>query len=348
MKKIFVFITIVLIVLGCEYGSSEFIELQGGSITPHIEFVLNTDSVFTAYLGYTWPLTHSESEVLSLSDLLPASTVTVKNIESTIGNLTYVPRPNVNNSIINRIFQLPGTIPQIGETYSLEVTFPDGKRFSHSIRIPEYGEVVSTEFYPDQLKAEVIQFGDTLLFHKHTYEIAISDQAREKTYYLLRTVDIISYPHLTFFVLGNGFMVNLPRDNAFIYNSNEVDPQNFRNNFPYNIIAFSDDIFDGKEFKLNMEFLTSMSYADYQNAETFASIFPDLIILQEITEPYYLYIRTAALIRNNDQLPFVEPSQMYTNVKGGTGIFGAIRTLHVRAFSARGEEYLSRTAKIKR
>lgn len=347
MNNFFSYIGLFLCIAACDYGSSEFIELEGGVVTPNIEFVVNKDSAFTAYLGYSLPPTLPESDVLARFNLLSKSTIVVANNENVVGNLVYQPRPNESIAIRNRKFQLPEIKPQLGETYDVEVTFPDGKRFSHSIRIPEYGEVISTKFYPDQLKTEVIQFRDTVLFHKHTYEIAISDQAQQKTYYLLRTIQILNLTG-TSFGLGNGFMVNLPRDDAFIYNSNEVDPQNFRNNFPYNIIAFSDDIFDGKEFKLNMEFLTSMTYADYQNAETFASIFPDLIILQEITEPYYLYIRTAALIRNNDQLPFVEPSQMYTNVKGGTGIFGAIRTLHVRAFSARGEEYLSRTAKIKR
>lgn len=92
---------------------------------------------------------------------------------------------------------------------------------------------------------------------------------------------------------------------------------------------FSDELFNGKKypFKLSTNFstyiYTNEKKPDNQGEVTWPQIVRNELIIQvhSISESYYKYLKT--LNTNSNTLGFFsEPVQIYSNVKGGIGIFG--------------------------
>lgn len=92
---------------------------------------------------------------------------------------------------------------------------------------------------------------------------------------------------------------------------------------------FSDELFNGKEYKLKLTFNTDTyfyyktGYGDIYNKPYKAPVKRELYVeLQSISESYFKYIQSrSASMSSNDF--FSEPVQIYSNIKGGIGILGS-------------------------
>lgn len=96
---------------------------------------------------------------------------------------------------------------------------------------------------------------------------------------------------------------------------------------------FSDDLFNGKNypFKLNALFSTHTFNPEYNPKDQGDVEWPEVVrcelIVQvhSISESYYKYVKT--MNTNSNALAFFsEPVQIYSNIKGGIGVFGNYKT----------------------
>ncbi|KJF42985.1 DUF4249 domain-containing protein [Draconibacterium sediminis] len=86
---------------------------------------------------------------------------------------------------------------------------------------------------------------------------------------------------------------------------------------------FNDDSFNGKKMKLRFELgYSSYSYG-YSNYDNNASFKIRDICLYSISEEYYEYLNTANLHFWLDDDFFSEPVQVFSNIKGGVGIWAS-------------------------
>ena len=93
---------------------------------------------------------------------------------------------------------------------------------------------------------------------------------------------------------------------------------------------FNDELFDGKDYKLKIKASLWGSSKIYYNPNN-PDESPDLvgteiyIELQSLSYPYYMYLKTCDAQANMNGVMeyFSEPVQIYSNVKGGTGILGS-------------------------
>lgn len=95
-------------------------------------------------------------------------------------------------------------------------------------------------------------------------------------------------------------------------NTRDIQDEDFQNK----LMIFKDDSFNGQNFVLKFESQESYS-AEQENIENITYVFS----LQNLNYDYYLFLKTQQeqFLANSD--PFIEPIQVYTNIKNGAGIF---------------------------
>jgi len=123
-------------------------------------------------------------------------------------------------------------------------------------------------------------------------------------------------------------IVRYKTEDLIFQSRNKISP--FENEEYLRSTLFNDELFDGKEYTLKI------------NADQYVGIFvgkdpfnPDghffdiikkelFVDLQSLSYPYYMYLKTRESQSNLDGVMeyFGEPAQIYSNVKGGTGILG--------------------------
>ncbi len=88
----------------------------------------------------------------------------------------------------------------------------------------------------------------------------------------------------------------------------------------YNNSLFSDRLFDGRSYELDME---SYLYV-WQDPNIDAELDPVLIVeVRRVSEAYFNFSNSAALQYWVDGDPFAEPVQAFSNVENGRGVFGS-------------------------
>jgi hypothetical protein len=92
-------------------------------------------------------------------------------------------------------------------------------------------------------------------------------------------------------------------DNALFENQNK--------NFGGSEAFFSDEILNGKNYKLTVN-VELFGIRDKQNFE---------VVLNSLSKNYYKYLRTKRMQRETRDNPFAEPVIVYNNIKNGLGIF---------------------------
>jgi hypothetical protein len=84
---------------------------------------------------------------------------------------------------------------------------------------------------------------------------------------------------------------------------------------------FTDDLFDGKEYTLN---ISLSPYAEFSSENHIRY----LIKLVSLSPSAYLYLKSQIYHKPDDDF-FKEPSVIYTNVRNGLGIVAAFQTYTV-------------------
>lgn len=82
---------------------------------------------------------------------------------------------------------------------------------------------------------------------------------------------------------------------------------------------FSDELFDGREYKLKIK-IYPFNYGYWTDEKSKITNMAIQVTLQSLSHSCYMYLKTREA--NSDSDFFTEPVQIYTNIKGGIGIFG--------------------------
>jgi len=162
----------------------------------------------------------------------------------------------------------------------------------------------------------------------HQYKIRFTNPAGERNYFRLvvrqmDTKDGIYY--------GNSYLNDFSDIVFGTKNETASGLVNTSNRDHYNV--FSDDLIDGATHTI------SFSYTQSFKLDADTTLFKDTVSnkdwsltidLQSISKSYYLYLLSLKALGSSDGF-MSEPVQIYTNINGGLGIFGA-RTIHPRKF----------------
>lgn len=81
---------------------------------------------------------------------------------------------------------------------------------------------------------------------------------------------------------------------------------------------FGDDLFDGREYRLKIKIYGYYGYYPYKESKITGTAI--LVTLQSLSPSYYLYLKTREASYDSEDF-FTEPVQIYSNIKGGIGIF---------------------------
>ncbi len=103
-------------------------------------------------------------------------------------------------------------------------------------------------------------------------------------------------------------------------NTSDIQDEDFQNK----LMIFKDDSFNGQNFVLKFE--SQESYpAEQENIQRITYV----ISLQNLNYDYYLFLKTqqTQFLANSD--PFIEPIQVYTNIKNGAGIFTSYSSMEL-------------------
>lgn len=86
--------------------------------------------------------------------------------------------------------------------------------------------------------------------------------------------------------------------------------------------VFTDQLFDGRQYRIEFIYTTDYQYDNTQKDNFFLQIFR--VSLVSLSSDYYYYLKTADNQTSSEGDPFSDPVLVYSNVKNGTGILGAI------------------------
>lgn len=176
---------------------------------------------------------------------------------------------------------------------------------------PDNGEVVTAEeIMPDKptiLSVDTARFFQDNQLYMRTL-IKIKDIPGERNYFRLHVRNRVIFNEGSmneYYIEDTKYFINQDIVLSSLSGNEIKDEGNLYRIFP-------DDLFKDKEYTINVYF-------------TFKELYPrergEIIVeLQAISESMYLYLRSLELAQNREV--FDEPVKLYSNIKGGYGIWG--------------------------
>lgn len=214
-------------------------------------------------------------------------------------------------------FAATDIVPKAGKTYRMEIT-SEGKKLETETTIPEQANVIS--FDTATVKNE---FGS-----KSTkYTVKIKDAAGNDFYRIV--VQSESLDFYTVDSLGIKKRKYLRTKNLLGINSDDPVFKNLYNNFGDEIIdvgpsneynIFPDDYFQGKEYLLKFQ-ISEYNYGYYPTMSGGKIYERKTILIQKLSKEMFNYMKYLKLYNHYHDNPFSEPVPVFSNVKGGAGIF---------------------------
>lgn len=145
--------------------------------------------------------------------------------------------------------------------------------------------------------------------------ISFNDPAGETNYYMISFLSP-GTDDLTRQYYSNICVNTLDPAIETIDNQDFIDDND--NDCLYGDLFLKDELFNGQTRSIKF-YINSYSIEPYPNF-TGDTVYSS-IVLTHISEDYYRYRKTSAASHNTQGNPFAEPSNIYTNVKNGRGIF---------------------------
>ena len=253
-----------------------------------------------------WEFQVSKSlSVLDNAELKLINNATVKLFNET-GLLATVTEQDENSW-----YTIADNLPQIGNSYSIEVTSPD---FNATLKATDYVPVPvpisSTELiildsafyeYQDYL-GNMVSEGEITA----NLNITIDDPVEVNNYYQIKVYKIDTFDYDEY---------NLSVDRREIYiTSNNVAIEDNSSDYGNSSLFFTDNVFDGQLYEITLEFndWTSTINNTYY------------VELMSMSKAGYLYKKTVRDFGNSQGDMFAEPVQVYSNIENGFGIFAGI------------------------
>lgn len=209
-----------------------------------------------------------------------------------------------------------------GSTYKLEITHPDYEDVSCETSIPKPIQIISY----DTITTTSEKYG----YEQQNLDVKIKfqDPANEANYY--RMIAYIKKGTLGIEYNENNDTVVYISESYSNIDDPIVNPENEDANdllfdSPWNQYGvFTDELIDGKEYTINISLRTSESNYRNETIEGPGEFYSIKFILQTISREAYLYIKSSDEHRYYDGQLFVEPVQVFSNVKNGIGILGGV------------------------
>jgi hypothetical protein len=204
-----------------------------------------------------------------------------------------------------RYYFLGNTTPEVGKSYFIEVINGDNIVRSQLEKIPATVPIKSFILDSANIDQESKEISAQLTF---------VDPANESNYYFLEFVYLgyRIFREDTLSASGSGGLriTNSGVANGFSGENSSL----FRNNF------FTDNLFDGREFTLELE-IPSIGNDIFINELE--------IRMHSISASYYEYLNTRFIQNRTRNDPFAQPTQVFSNITGGLGIFAGYSTSSV-------------------
>ena len=177
------------------------------------------------------------------------------------------------------------TYPLISHKYRLQIDIEDFGQIRGENKIPEEVKIISLEVDSTAFKSGQNHIDVTLTFE---------DPKDVENYYVVRTLNMIA---------NRGFEAIPMAATDPLWNNDYSDSRS---------IVFRDNFFNGNKYELHFRISKSGYAAQNQ---------PYRVILQNVSKEYYLYFTTKNLQENTKLDYFAQPTQVYTNLENGVGIF---------------------------
>lgn len=300
MKHLIIIIITSYLAIACEPKVID-IKLPEHESKIVVQAILNPDeSIFSAWISKTVGiLDQTELDTFGYRDTLgkgiygrtywiPNATIELFGDDQLIGTLT-------PNQFLGT-YELPISSPLTATKYELSVNVPDFKPVSASQTIPKKVSNIS---------ASLSENGGTNSngIDLDLLEVSINDPANESNYY-----EIYIHMYNKTDTLANkvDYYPNLFSDDPSIIEGKSV--------------AISDESFDGQQFKAQ---LYTYNFV-LGRIKTDSSYFADLYV-QSITADRYLFLKSLDDYYQTANNPFAEPSNLYSNIKDGRGLFSVLK-----------------------
>lgn len=177
------------------------------------------------------------------------------------------------------------TAPLYGKTYSVQVEFIGEVTLKASSYLPPPVPILSVETDSSLYQST----GDALM------DVVFNDPGDKVNYYQVKVLKKINNS------IGDEILFFAPIDPAL-----KNDYSSTRS------LLLSDSQFNGEEYILRLKVRGS----GYSQIES-----PVRIVLKSISEEFYKYLTTKNLQDNTARDPFAQPTQIFSNVENGLGIF---------------------------
>jgi hypothetical protein len=199
-------------------------------------------------------------------------------------------------------------VPEEGKTYTLKASAPGFENIAEatakvntSIPIKGLTHIVAAKFGSNGPEDEVT--------------ITFDDPAGQTNYYMVSFLSPGTDDHTRQYY-SNICVNTLDPSIETIDNQDFFDDND--NNCLYGDLFLKDELFNGQSKQIKF-YINTYSIQPYENdmGDTVYSS----VVLTHVSEDYYRYRKTAAAASTTQGNPFAEPSNVYTNVKNGRGIF---------------------------
>lgn len=196
---------------------------------------------------------------------------------------------------------------EYGKTYSIKVSAPGLETVFSEMVMPNPVQITKSELKLIGLTSN--QSGGSTYYSKYfdngILKISLDDEPGKSNYYMLQLTS--KWEGKTIYRGSNHYWVSNYPDIESVYSSNGSGQSFF----------FDDGLFDGKEIQLELK--TAYKY-NFYGSNTDSLVGYD-ITLYKLTEDLSRHWITVLKSRENEENPFQDPVQIYSNIKGGYGVF---------------------------
>lgn len=298
MWLISVFYLVIIALLGFS-SCTTFLELDDdfGPDQLVVSCLFNNESRWRVLTNYSFGISSFSDQI---NPIISDATVTIYDAENRlIERLIYGQDENL------RYYFLGNTMPEIGKFYFVEVINGGNVVRSTLEKVPTTIPIKSFILDSSSIDSKTKEINAKLTF---------DDPINENNYYYLEIASLgyRLFMEDTFRNDGNlGFNItNSGVTNGF--SGENSSP--FRNNF------FADKLFEGQEFTLELKIQPVGKNIFINKIE---------LRLHSISASYFDYLNTRLIQNRTRNDPFAQPTQIYSNIENGLGIFAGYSTSSV-------------------
>ena len=193
---------------------------------------------------------------------------------------------------------------------------------------PQIGEITTEKNYSES-KLQLWNYDGPIdigvaVYQDVKFKLPITDDGKDKNYYRLVVLKVEHYSQ-------NIQQSYLSYFTDAVFDADIADDFFGMEGQSNGYDIFSDVLFNGSTYNLtfndyNLKEVTLLP--EYEEYKEYEYPIPDRVVyhieVQQLSYEYFMYLKTRNAYNNNDENPFMEPIQIFSNIENGTGILGSI------------------------